>query len=39
MSEPMAEVIDLPGAEERARKPRPRFGDRALIVCDNLVKI
>ena len=39
MSEPIAEIVDLPGAEERARRPRPRFGDRALIVCDNLVKI
>ena len=39
MSEPIAEIVDLPGAEERARPPRPRYGDRALIVCDNLVKI
>jgi predicted ABC-type transport system involved in lysophospholipase L1 biosynthesis ATPase subunit len=39
MSEPIAEIVDLPGAEERARRPRPRYGDRALIVCDNLVKI
>jgi ABC-type lipoprotein export system ATPase subunit len=33
------EVIDLPSAERRARQPRPRYGERALIVCDNLVKI
>jgi ABC-type lipoprotein export system ATPase subunit len=39
MSEPIAEIVDLSGAEERARRPRPRYGDRALIVCDNLVKI
>jgi ABC-type lipoprotein export system ATPase subunit len=39
MNEPVAEVLDLPTAEQRARRPRPRFGDQALIVCDNLVKI
>ena len=39
MNEPVAELIDLPSAEARARRPRPRFGDQALIVCDNLVKI
>jgi ABC-type lipoprotein export system ATPase subunit len=39
MTEPIAEIIDLSGAEEAARRPRPRFGDQALIVCDNLVKI
>ncbi len=33
------EIIDLPSAELRARAPRPRYGERALIVCDNLVKI
>jgi ABC-type lipoprotein export system ATPase subunit len=35
----LPEIIDLPSAEERARQPRPRYGERALIVCDNLVKI
>ena len=39
MNDPVAEVIDLPSAEQRARQPRPRYGERALIVCDNLVKI
>ncbi len=39
MNEPIPEIIDLPGAEQRARRPRPRFGERTLIVCDNLVKI
>ena len=39
MSEPVNEIVDLPTAEQRARLPRPRFGGRALIVCDNLVKI
>jgi ABC-type lipoprotein export system ATPase subunit len=39
MNEPIPEIIDLPGAELRARRPRPRFGEQALIVCDNLVKI
>ena len=39
MSEALPEIVDLPGAEERARKPRARFGERTLIVCDNLVKI
>ncbi len=39
MSEPVNEIVDLPSAEARARQPRPRFGGRALIVCDNLVKI
>jgi ABC-type lipoprotein export system ATPase subunit len=39
MNEPVAEIIDLPSAERLARRPRPRFGDQALIVCDNLVKI
>jgi ABC-type lipoprotein export system ATPase subunit len=39
MNEPTVEIIDLPSAEQRARRPRPRFGDQALIVCDNLVKI
>jgi ABC-type lipoprotein export system ATPase subunit len=39
MSEPLPEIVDLPSAERRARTPRPRYGDRALIVCDNLVKI
>ncbi|MEX1170179.1 MAG: ABC transporter ATP-binding protein [Chloroflexota bacterium] len=39
MNEPIAEIIDLPSAERRARRARPRFGDQALIVCDNLVKI
>jgi ABC-type lipoprotein export system ATPase subunit len=35
----LPEIVDLPGAEERARRPRERFGDQTLIVCDNLVKI
>ena len=39
MSEPIAEIIDLPSAEQRARQARPRFGERSMIVCDNLVKI
>ena len=39
MNEPIAEVIDLPSAEQRARAARPRFGGSALIVCDGLVKI
>ncbi len=39
MNEPFPEIIDLPTAERRARAPRPRFGGRAIIVCDNLVKI
>ena len=33
------EMIDLPRAEERARQPRARFGERSMIVCDGLVKI
>jgi ABC-type lipoprotein export system ATPase subunit len=39
MSEPLPEIVDLPSAERRARAARPRFGGRALIVCDGLVKI
>jgi len=39
MNEPIAEIIDLPSAEQQARRPRPRYGEQALIVCDNLVKI
>jgi ABC-type lipoprotein export system ATPase subunit len=39
MTEPQPEIIDLPGAEAHARAPRPRFGERQLIVCDGLVKI
>jgi putative ABC transport system ATP-binding protein len=39
MTEPFPEIIDLPTAERQARAPRPRFGERELIVCDNLVKI
>ncbi len=35
----LPEIVDLPSAEQRARQARPRFGGRALIVCDNLVKI
>jgi putative ABC transport system ATP-binding protein len=35
----LPELIDLPSAELRARQPRRRYGERALIVCDNLVKI
>jgi putative ABC transport system ATP-binding protein len=39
MSEPIPEIVDLPSAEQRARQARPRFGERSMIVCDNLVKI
>ncbi|HET7168084.1 MAG TPA: ABC transporter ATP-binding protein [Candidatus Limnocylindrales bacterium] len=39
MIEDLPEIVDLPSAERRARQPRPRYGERALIVCDNLVKI
>jgi putative ABC transport system ATP-binding protein len=39
MTEPRADIVDLPAAERRARAPRPRFGEAAIIVCDNLVKI
>ncbi len=39
MTESMAEIVDLPSAERAARQPRARYGERALIVCDNLVKI
>jgi ABC-type lipoprotein export system ATPase subunit len=39
MTDQMPEIIDLPGAEDRARRPRPRYGERTMIVCDNLVKI
>ena len=39
MTEPRADILDLPAAERRALAPRPRFGDEAIIVCDNLVKI
>ena len=39
MTEPAAELIDLADATRRALRPRARFGDQALIVCDNLVKI
>ena len=35
----LPEIIDLPSAEQRARQRRPRYGEKALIVCDNLVKI
>ena len=36
----LPEIVDLPAAERRARRPRPSFGgDGALVVCDNLVKI
>jgi ABC-type lipoprotein export system ATPase subunit len=35
----LPEIIDLPSAERLARRRRPRFGEGALIVCDNLVKI
>jgi ABC-type lipoprotein export system ATPase subunit len=34
------EIVDLPSSTDRpARRARPRYGDQALIVCDNLVKI
>jgi ABC-type lipoprotein export system ATPase subunit len=34
------EIVDLPSSTDRpARRDRPRYGDQALIVCDNLVKI
>jgi ABC-type lipoprotein export system ATPase subunit len=39
MSEPIPEIVDLPTAERRARRVRARFGERSMIVCDNLVKI
>jgi len=39
MTDHLPEIVDLPGAEERARRPRERYGERTLIVCDNLVKI
>ena len=39
MTEPIAEIVDLSGAEQAALRPRIRYGDQALIVCDNLVKI
>ena len=39
MSEPIPEIIDLPSAGQLARRVRPRFGERSMIVCDNLVKI
>ncbi|MDH4140986.1 MAG: ATP-binding cassette domain-containing protein [Chloroflexota bacterium] len=39
MNGSLPEIIDLPSAERRARQPRPRFGERTMIVCDNLVKI
>jgi putative ABC transport system ATP-binding protein len=35
----LPEIVDLPSAEARARAPRQRYGERMLIVCDNLVKI
>jgi ABC-type lipoprotein export system ATPase subunit len=38
-TDPMAEILDLPSAERQAREPRARYGERTLIVCDNLVKI
>jgi ABC-type lipoprotein export system ATPase subunit len=39
MTDQLPEIVDLTGAEERARAPRQRYGERTLIVCDNLVKI
>jgi ABC-type lipoprotein export system ATPase subunit len=39
MTEPFAEIVDLPSPERQARRTRPRYGDKSLIVCDNLVKI
>jgi len=36
----LPEIVDLPSPTDRpARRVRPRYGDQALIVCDNLVKI
>ena len=36
----LPEIVDLPSPTDRpARRARPRYGDQALIVCDNLVKI
>ncbi len=36
----LPEIVDLPSATDRSmHRPRPRYGDQALIVCDNLVKI
>ena len=37
--EDLPEIVDLPSAEQKARQARPRYGESALIVCDNLVKI
>ena len=40
MSEPVNEIVDLPERRRSARGSRaPGYGGRALIVCDNLVKI
>jgi ABC-type lipoprotein export system ATPase subunit len=42
MTEPFAEIVDLPSPERQARHARharPRYGEKSLIVCDNLVKI
>jgi ABC-type lipoprotein export system ATPase subunit len=38
-NDPRVELIDLAEEERLARRPKARFGERALIVCDNLVKI
>lgn len=36
----LPEIVDLPSPTDRsARRQRPRYGDQALIACDNLVKI
>ena len=36
----LPEIVDLPSPTDRpTRRQRPRYGDQALIVCDNLVKI
>ncbi len=39
MTDQSVEIVDVEAATPLARQPRPRFGERALIVCDNLVKI
>ena len=39
MTEPMPEIVDLPAPRNAPAPARPRYGERALIVCDNLVKI
>jgi ABC-type lipoprotein export system ATPase subunit len=35
----LPEIVELPRGGERPRAPRARYAERALVVCDNLVKI